>query len=182
MSVAGAPRDEKPQAVDRLGSPIPDGLRPTLVQLEAHLADEPAESLSANVLALASTWALGEAELDLDRYYGEAKYFRDITPEHDRVLVSFPDAIASYLVYRMMMTETDEMEREIAGRRLERVKAGIARRAEQLDPEFPLIAAGFRRLIEENAGGAPPDDALWWALARRIGDRGLPDWQLRAAG
>jgi hypothetical protein len=35
------------------------------------------------------------------------------------------------------------------------------------------------RLLAETAGDLPPDDRLWRALARRIGDRFLPDWLLR---
>src|SRR5258708_33228176 len=84
---------------------IPEGLRPALGELEAFLAGEPAEKLSGYVLVLASTWVLGEAGFNLDRYYGDAKTFSDITPEHDRVLASFPDAMASYLGYRLMTNQ-----------------------------------------------------------------------------
>jgi len=161
-------------------SPIPEGLRSALVELEAFLVGEPVEKLAGYVLVLASTWVLGDAGFDLDRYYREAKSFYEVTPEHDRVLASFPDAIASYLVYRLMMNEADEIEREVAQERLDKAKAAVLVRAEWLaDDDFPLIADGCRRLVAETAGGVPPDDRLWWALARRIGDRGLPDWQLR---
>ena len=163
-------------------SPIPEGLRPALEELEVFLVGEPVEKLSGYVLVLASTWVLGDAGFDLDRYYREAKTFHDMTPQHDRVLTSFPDSIASYLVYRLMMTEADEIEREVAQARLDRAKDGVALRAEWVASEFPLVAEGFGRLLEETAGGAPPDDLLWWALARRIGDRGLPAWQLRSSG
>jgi hypothetical protein len=37
-------------------------------------------------------------------------------------------------------------------------------------------------LLAETEGGTPPYDRLWHALARRIGDPGLPEWQLRSAG
>jgi len=162
-------------------SPIPDGLRPALVELEAFLDGEPVEKLSGYVLVLASTWVLGDAGFDLVRYYREAKNFYEINPEHDRVLASFPDAMASYLVYRLMMSEADEIEREVAQERLEKAKAAVLVRSDWLSEEFPLIAGGCRRLVAETAGGVPPDDRLWWALARRIGDRGLPDWQLRVS-
>jgi hypothetical protein len=32
------------------------------------------------------------------------------------------------------------------------------------------VAGAFRRLLEETAGGSPPADLLWNALARRIAD------------
>jgi hypothetical protein len=163
-------------------SPILEGLRPALEELERYLDGEPPENLSGHVLVLASTWVLGDAGFDLDRYYREARSFYDMTPEHDRVLNSFPDSMASYLVYRLMMDQTDEIDRDAAQERLEKAKAAVMVRAEWLEEDFPLIADGCRRLVEETVGGTPPDDRLWWALARRIGDRGLPDWLLRTSG
>ena len=62
---------------------------------------------------------------------------------------------------------------------LEAARAALALRAEWVEADYPLIAEGFRRLLEETGDGAPPEDRLWRALARRIGDRFLPDWQLR---
>jgi hypothetical protein len=47
--------DARLEAVGELESPIPAGLRPTLVALEAYLFGEPVETLSGHVLALAST-------------------------------------------------------------------------------------------------------------------------------
>jgi hypothetical protein len=160
-------------------SPIPDGLRSALGELEAFLVGEPPEKLSGYVLVLATTWVLGDAGFDLERYYREARTFYEITPEHDRVLASFPDAVASYLVYRLMMDESDELELDVAQVRLERVRAAVELRAQWTENEYPLIAEGFRRLLAETGGGTPPYDRLWHSLARRIGDRGLPDWQLR---
>jgi hypothetical protein len=160
---------------------IPDGLRPALAELEAFLRDEPPEKLSGHVLVLASTWVLGAPGFDLDRYYLEARSFYDITPEHDRVLTSFPDAMASYLIYRLMTNESEELEPDLALGRLHRARAAIEERAQWTEDDFPLIAEGFRRLLTETEGGTPPYDAIWQALARRIGDRILPDWQLRSA-
>jgi hypothetical protein len=161
---------------------IPESLRPALAELEAYLVGEPPERLADHVLVLASTWTLGEAGLDLDRLSREATAFRQTTPEHDRVLVSFPDAIASFLVYRMMTGDNEELEPEVAAGRLERVRSGLEERARWVETDYPLIAAGFRRLLADTAGGTPPYDPIWHALARRIGDPGLPDWQVRAAG
>jgi hypothetical protein len=161
--------------------PIPDGLRPALEELEAYLDGEPPEKLSEHVLVLASTWVLGDAGFDLDRYYREAKTFYDVTPEHDRVLISFPDSMGYYIALRLTMSKDDEIDRDAAQAKLEKVRAALALRAEWVEADFPLIADGFRRLLAETEDGVPPDDRLWRALARRIGDRYLPDWLLRAA-
>ena len=79
---ASAPGAEGAQA----RSPIPEGLRAALAELETYLDGEPEERLSGHVLVLASTWVLGDAGLDLDRLYAEAEQFRTFTPEHNRVL------------------------------------------------------------------------------------------------
>jgi len=168
--------------VGEVDSPIPEGLRPALAELEAYLDGEPPEKLAELVLVLASTWVLGDAGFDLDRYYAEAKTFYDVTPEHDRVLNSFPDAMGYYLALRLTMTEGDEIDRAGAQERLDAARAALALRAEWVEADYPLIAEGFRRLLEETEGDAPPEDRLWRALARRIGDRFLPDWLLRASG
>jgi hypothetical protein len=162
-------------------SPIPEGLRPALAELETYLDGEPPEKLSDHVLVLASTWVLGDAGFDLERAYSEAKTFYDITPEHDRVLASFPDSMGYYMSLRLMTAEGDELDRDRAQTKLEAARAALARRVEWVDGDYPLIAEGFRRLLDETAGGTPPDDRLWRALARRIGDRYLPDWLLRVS-
>jgi hypothetical protein len=166
---------------DARPSPIPEGLRPALAELEAYLDGEPLEKLSGHVLVLASTWVLGDAGLDLERAYAEAKTFYEITPEHDRVLSSFPDSMGYYMSLRLMMAEGDELDREGAQVKLEAARAALALRAEWVERDYPLIAEGFRRLLDETAGGTPPDDRLWRALGRRIGDRYLPDWLLRVS-
>jgi hypothetical protein len=161
--------------------PIPSGLRTALAELEAFLDGEPPEKLSQHVLVLGSTWVLGSAGFDLDRYSREAREFYKLTSEPDRVLTSFPDAMASYLVYRLMTNDHEELEPDVAVERLARVKAELEVRAQWTEDEFPLVAEGFRRLLAETEGGTPPYDPVWHALARRIGDPGLPDWQLRAS-
>jgi hypothetical protein len=163
-------------------SPVPEGLRPALAELEAFLDGEPPERLSRLVLVLASTWVLGDAGFDLDRYDAEARTFYEVTPEHDRVLSSFPDAMGYYLSLRLMMDEHDRIHRDEAQANLDRARAALELRADGVEGEYPLIAEGFRLLLAETAGGTPPDDRLWFALARRIGDRHLPDWLLRTAG
>ena len=166
---------------DSTETPIPEGLRPALAELEAYLVGEPEERLSTHVLVLASTWVLGDAGFDLDRYYSEAKTFYEITPGHDRVLTSFPDAMGFYLSLRLTMNEADELQPERARAQLDAARAALEQRAQMVEADYPLIAAGFRQLLEETKDGSPPEDRLWHAMARRIGDRYLPDWQLRAA-
>ena len=164
-----------------VASSNPETLRPALGELESFLDGEPPESLSQRVLVLASSWVLPTAGFDLDRYTREAREFYRVTPEHDRVLTSFPDAIASYLIYRLMTNEAEELEPDVAAQRLARARAALELRAQWVEGEYPLVAAGFRLLLAETEAGTPPYDPLWHALARRIGDRGLPEWQLRAA-
>ena len=166
---------------DRAAAPIPEGLQPALAELEAYLVGEPEETLSTHILVLASTWVLGDAGFDLDRYYAEAKTFYEITPEHDRVLTSFPESMGFYLSLRLTMNEAGEVEPERARRELDAARTALEERARLVEADYPLIAAGFRRLLEETKDGTPPEDRLWHAMARRIGDRYLPDWLLRAA-
>ena len=47
---------------------LPESLRLALAELEAYLVGEPPERLADHVLVLASTWMLGDAGFDLDRY------------------------------------------------------------------------------------------------------------------
>jgi hypothetical protein len=124
----------------------------------------------------------GDAGCDLERYYREAKEFHDVTPEHDRVLTSFPESMGYYLSLRLTMDEAGNLEVELAQRQLDAARAALRRRIEWVEPEYPLIAEGFRRLLDETEGGRPPDDRLWRALARRIGDRYVDEWVLRSAG
>jgi hypothetical protein len=166
---------------DQAVAPIPEGLRPALAELEAYLVGESEEKLSKHVLVLASTWVLGDAGFDLDRYYAEAKTFYEITPGHDRVLTSFPDAMGFYLSLRLTMNEAGEVEPERARAQLGAARAALEERARLVEADYPLIADGFRHLLEETKDGSPPEDRLWHAMARRIGDRYLPDWLLRAA-
>jgi hypothetical protein len=72
------------------------------------------------------------------------------------------------------MSPADEFERERARAQLEAAREAVGRRAQLLDTDFPRVAEGFRRLLEETAGAAPPDDRLWRAMALRIGERTMP--------
>ena len=79
-------------------SPIPEGLEPALRELESYLDGEPRESLSRHVLVLASTWVLGDAGFDLDRYYAEAKTFYDVAVPASEVPATTLDIIPAAAV------------------------------------------------------------------------------------
>jgi len=160
------------QQVERTG--IPGAFRGLLEELEAFLAPFPAERLSENLLPLASAWVLNDAGFDLERYTEEARRFVEQTPGHDRVLRSFPDAVSYYLALRLTISVDEQVEHELACERLERVRQTLEERAVLLEGEFPTVARGFRLLLEETAGGAPPEDRLWRAMALRIGERVMP--------
>jgi hypothetical protein len=86
-----------------------------------------------------------------------------------------------YMSLRLMMDEADRIEPDEAEAKLAAARAALEVRARWVESEYPLIAEGFRCLLDETSGGTPPEDRLWRALARRIGDRYLPDWLLRVA-
>src|SRR5262249_21881919 len=166
---------------DSTGTPIPEGLRPALAELEAYLVGEPEERLSTHVLVLASTWVLGDAGLALDRYYAEAKTFYEITPGHDRVLTSFPDAMGFYISLRLTMNEAGEVEPERARAHLDAARAALEERAQLVEADYPLIAAGFWHLLEGTKDGSPPEGRLLPAVAPRVRGPYLPRSLPRAA-
>jgi hypothetical protein len=131
------------------------------------------------VLQLAATLALDDAGFDLDRFQQEAELFAALTPQHDRVLSSFPAAMGYYLSLRLMTEQDGQPNPDEALAHLEAARAALAHLAEAVEPEFPRVAVALRRLLAETAGGLPPDDRLWRAFARAIGDRQSPDWLLR---
>jgi len=153
---------------------IDDTLRALLRELDEYLATAPEEQLSENVLPLASARVVKAAGFDIERYTREAKQFVDATPEHDRVLGSFPDAVAYYLGLRLTMTEDDEIEPVVAEERLAHARAALEERARLVEDDFPHVAKGFRCLLEETAETYPPEDRLWRAMALRIGEPAMP--------
>ena len=100
-----------------------ENLRLLLAELDAYLEQLPSEARSERVLPLASTWVLKDAGFDLARYGREARQFIEVTPEHDRVLLSFPNAITYYIALRLTMSADDELEPEVAQGRLDAARA-----------------------------------------------------------
>jgi hypothetical protein len=72
------------------------------------------------------------------------------------------------------MSVDGKVEPELARERLERARRMLEERAVLVEGEFPTVARGFRLLLDETAGGAPPEDRLWRAMALRIGERVMP--------
>jgi hypothetical protein len=76
----------------------------------------------------------------------------------------------------MLMNEHDEPELDRAREVLDAARAQIAAKAELLEEEgFANVARGFRRVLDESAGGEPPADLIWSALALRIAEPFLVD-------
>jgi hypothetical protein len=76
----------------------------------------------------------------------------------------------------MLVNEQHEPELERARAVLDSARAQIAAKAELLEQEgYDNVAAGFRRLLDESAGGEPPADVVWSALALRIAEPWLAD-------
>jgi hypothetical protein len=157
--------------------PISARLREMIAELDAWLAGEPEDELVGHVLPFATEWVLREVEgLDVDRYREEAKIFILATPLGDRVLLRFPNDVSYWVGQRMLMNEQHEPELERARGVLAAARAQIGAKADLLEQEGYLnVAAGFRRLLDESAGGEPPADLIWSALALRIAEPFLAD-------
>jgi hypothetical protein len=158
---------------------LPEALRAELERLESFLEGEPADRLSTHVLRLAASLALDDAGFDRARFEQEAELFAAMTPQHDRVLSSFPASMGYYLSLRLMTEPDGRPSPAEAVAHLEAARTALAGHAEAVEPEFPRVAAALQRLLTETAGGVPPDDRLWRAFGRAIGDRQSPDWLLR---
>jgi hypothetical protein len=153
---------------------ISDTFRVLLEEFEAFLDPLPEDELSEHILPLASSWVLNDAGFDIERHTEEARQFVEATPEHDRVLRSFPGAVSYFLALRLTMSADDALEPGAAQGRLERARAALEERARLVEADCPMVARGFRLLLEETAGARPPDDRLWRAMALRIGERVMP--------
>src|SRR5262245_35018514 len=109
---------DAPSSTER-GATVSETLRPLLEELEEYLAPLPDDQLSELVLPLGSAWVLEDAGFDLERYDAEAKEFVAATPEHDRILRSFPNSVAYYMGLRLTMSRDDEPEPERAQAQLD---------------------------------------------------------------
>jgi hypothetical protein len=77
---------------------------------------------------------------------------------------------------RLLVGE-DEQPRPDGGEAiLASARSLIAERAELLEAEgFEQVARAFRTLLDETAGGSPPADLIWSALALRLAEPFLQD-------
>jgi hypothetical protein len=158
-------------------APLSPQLRELVAELEAWLPAQADDELAEHVLPFATEWVLRDVEgLDVDRLTEEAKVWVLATPMADRVLLRFRNDARFWVGQRMLMDERHEPDWERARATLASARERIAERAELLEHEgFPNVAAGFRRLLDESAGGEPPADPVWSALALRIVEPFLED-------
>ena len=69
----------------------------------------------------------------------------------------------------------EEPDLETASVRLAAARDGIEQRAATVESAgFTRVAEGFRLALEETAGGEPPANPLWNALALRIAESVMP--------
>src|SRR3954469_18240677 len=158
-------------------NPIPPALRDGLEHLDIWLAQERDEDVAEHVLPLATRWVLEDVEgLDVARYTEEAKTFVLATNIWDRVLKRFPTDVTYWMSQRLLVDE-DEQPRPDGGEAiLASARSLIAERADLLESEgFEQVAGAFRRLLDESAGGSPPADLIWSALALRLAEPFLQD-------
>jgi hypothetical protein len=159
----------------KLAQPVlDDAFRHALLELEEYLHDTPDERLVELVLPFASRWTLPQSGLDLVRLREEAHLFVQATPLSDRILTGYADQVAWWLSERMLLGEDEQPDLEAARGYLTTVRAEIEQRAELVETAgYARVAAAFRRVVEETAGGEPPANLLWRALALRIAESAL---------
>jgi hypothetical protein len=154
---------------------VDEELRTGLAELERYLEGIDDDRLGELVLPLASRWVLRGSGLDVDRLREEADVFVKATPQPDRILTGYREQAAYWVSQRMLLDEHDEPRPGGGREELARARAGLEERASLVEAEgFPRVAAAFRQLLEETAGGSPPADLLWNALALRIAESVLP--------
>jgi hypothetical protein len=150
---------------------IDDAFRRALLELEEYLHDVPDERVTELVLPFASRWALPQSGLDVVRLRDEAHLFVQATALSDRILAGYVDQVAWWVSQRMLLGEDEQPDVEAARACLATVRAEIEQRARLVETAgYPRVAAGFRRALKETAGGEPPANLLWGALALRIAE------------
>jgi hypothetical protein len=153
---------------------LDDGFRHALLELEDYLDGMPDERLVELVLPFASRWVLPDSGLDLTRLREEAKLFVQATPLSDRILSGYADQVAWWLSERMLLGADEQPDPDAARAYLATARAEIEQRADLVETAgYPRVAAAFRRVLEETAGGDPPANLLWRALALRIAESTL---------
>lgn len=154
---------------------LDDDFREALLELEEFLDGTPRERLAGLVLPFATRWVLPSAGFDLVRLRSEAETFAQATPLSERILDGYVDQLAWWIGQRMLLDADEQPDLATARARLETVRDEIGARAGTVAAAgFPRIAEAFLLVLEETAGGEPPADLLWNALALRIAESALP--------
>jgi hypothetical protein len=155
--------------------PLDEAFRAALFELEEYLEGMPRERLGDLVLPLATRWVLPKAGFDLARLRGEAETLVQATPMPERILDGYVHQVAWWVSQRMLLDDGDQPDLDTARKRLEAVRDQIEQRAATVEAAgFERVAEGFRFALEETAGGEPPANPLWSALALRIAESVLP--------
>jgi hypothetical protein len=155
--------------------PLDDAFRAALLELEEYLDGMPRDRLGELVLPFATRWVLPQAGFDLVRLREEADRLVQATPLSERILAGYVDQVAWWVSQRMLVDGGEEPDLETAGTRLARVRDEIEQRAVTVEAAgYPRVADAFRVALEETAGGEPPANPLWSALALRIAESVVP--------
>ena len=107
-------------------------------------------------LALATSWALPAADLELDTITDEVRLYIDAYPLEARVLGGLAERASTWLVARLAQTVTPT-------ERLPAVRRAIASLVDAATPQFPSSGASLHAIVEQLE-----DDALWHQLALGI--------------
>jgi hypothetical protein len=155
--------------------PLDDAFRAALLELEEYLDGMPRDGLGELVLPFATRWVLPQAGFDLARLREEADTLVQATPLSERILTGYVDQVAWWVSQRMLLDGGEEPDLETARTRLARVRDEIEQRATTVEAAgYPRVADAFRVALEETAGGEPPANPLWSALALRIAESVVP--------
>ena len=155
--------------------PLDEGFRAALFELEEYLDGMPRERLGELVLPLATRWVLPQSGFDLVRLRQEAETLVQATPLSERILSGYVDQVAWWVSQRMLVDDSDEPDLDSARARLANVRDQIEQRGATVEAAgFARVADGFRLALEETAGGEPPANPLWSALALRIAESVVP--------
>ena len=155
--------------------PLDDAFRAALLELEEYLDGMPRERLGELVLPFATRWVLPQAGFDLARLREEADTLVEATPLSERILAGYVDQVAWFVSQRMLLDEAEQPDPGGAQEKLATVRDEIEQRAATVAAAgYPRVAYAFRRALEETAGGEPPANPLWSALAHRIAESVVP--------
>jgi hypothetical protein len=155
--------------------PLDEAFRAALFELEEYLDGMPPGQLGTLVLPLATRWVLPQSGFDLARLRDEAETLVQATPLSERILSGFVDQVAWWVSQRMLLDDGEEPDLETARARLAAARDQIEQHAATVEAAgFNRVAQGFRLALEETAGGEPPANPLWSALALRIAESVVP--------